>query len=444
MANETVTAPEQARPTATNRVLRYITRSINKANMEAASGRVARIRAARPEVDQNGLVWLLIKNKCWQAGGVGAVTSSTSLVPGLGTLVALTFGVATDIGLTFKLQAELVLEVAAAYGHDLSDEEKQRIVMVVTGASAGANQALQVAGRQVAKAATSKLAQKSVVKAIPVIGVAASAGTNVVTTYLIGQRAKAYFSLGPNEMVDMGKSVQAITGVDQERLANLLTQTTERTWELVSSTGQAVGGSVVVAGQSTGEVIVVNAGKVSRIANKAGTGVVEGVSTVTGAAVTLRDQTVNSVTLMAASARKTSVETGQWAAEALAERVRTAADQAYQTGKRVGDGLVTRAEETAGSVYDAGKWMAESLSSGVGKVNRAGRQARRRISAGAGAAVKVARTARKSGSIALGKMRRQIRKKKKRTGKAKESLPSETDTLSKTQIDPADDSLSQK
>lgn len=183
-------------------ITEYITNAISDADEAAAAERVARLCENRPEAGAEELVQILIRNKYLQTGAVGAVTSGASLVPGLGTMMALTFGVAADIGMTFKMQAELVLEVAAAYEHLLNPEEKRRVILLVTGISAGANHLLEKAGEQIAKKATERLARKSVTRAIPVIGVAASGGSNMLTTYIIGQRADAYFSRGPEAVGD--------------------------------------------------------------------------------------------------------------------------------------------------------------------------------------------------------------------------------------------------
>lgn len=245
--------------TLSDRVAGYLVNVINNADEQAAIKRVATLRQQYPQANSDTLAELLIKEKCRQTGTVGAVTSGASVIPGLGTVAALTFGVAADIGLTFKLQAELVLEVAAAYDHPLSDTEKQRVVMVITGISASTNQLLSKVGREIAEQATERLASKSVTKAIPILGVAASAGVNILSTYLIGQRAKAYFGLGPEAMGDWAETTRALTGVDTRPLTAWLVETTENSWKLVSQQMRSAKGVMLTAGKSLGEVVVVGA-----------------------------------------------------------------------------------------------------------------------------------------------------------------------------------------
>jgi uncharacterized protein (DUF697 family) len=259
--------------------------AIDKVDEEAARERVAALREAQPEATPDELVEALIKQKCMQTGAVGAVTSGASVIPGVGTAASLTFGVAADIGMTFKLQAELVLEIAAVYGRELNPTEKRNVVMLVTGISAGAEQLLKNVGTRVAEKATERLARKSVTKAIPVLGVAASAGANVLSTYIIGRRAQAYFSLGPEAMGDWGESVRAITGVDERKFSAWLIETTDRSWKLAGSSAQSAAAVVIVAGKSIGEVIVVGADKVGEAAAGVGKGIARGAGTAAGAVV---------------------------------------------------------------------------------------------------------------------------------------------------------------
>jgi uncharacterized protein (DUF697 family) len=186
--------------------------------------------------------------------------------------------------MTFKLQAELVLELASLYGHPLTPDEKRRAILVVTGISAGANQILSKVGKEVAERATQQLAERAVVKAIPFIGVAASAGINIVSTYIIGRRAQAYFNLGPERMQSWSESLRAISGVDERKLTDWLVETSDDTWELVSRGVESAGQAVVVAGKSTGKVIVLGSTAAVRGVTGAGSKIWGGLGAVAGAA----------------------------------------------------------------------------------------------------------------------------------------------------------------
>jgi hypothetical protein len=248
----------------------YIIRAINDVDEAVVAERVAKIQAAQPGASPEELSNSLIKHKCLQAGAVGAVTSALSMAPGGGTLVTITFGVAADLSLTLKMQAELVLEIAIVYNRRLRRAEKRQVILFVTGLSAAGDQLLTQAGVAIAKRASERLAAKSVEKAMPVLSVAASAGKNILTTYIVGKRAQAYFSLGPEAVADWDDSFRAITGIDARQLTAWLIETTERSWQLVRRQLQAVTTATIVAGQSAGDVVVVESDKMSQQLARAG------------------------------------------------------------------------------------------------------------------------------------------------------------------------------
>jgi hypothetical protein len=197
---------------------------VSDVDIEAASERVRKLAEEFPEASPQELSQKLIREKCQRTGAVGAATSGTGLIPGLGTAAALTLGVAADIGATFKLQAELVLEIAAVYSYPLTEQEKQQVVMLITGLSVGTAALARRAGQTAAFKIGERFTGRAFLKALPVVGVIGSAGTNVLSTYIIGQRADAYFRLGPEAVGSWGDSVRAITGVDERKIGHWLAE----------------------------------------------------------------------------------------------------------------------------------------------------------------------------------------------------------------------------
>lgn len=275
--------PETTQSGLVDGLMDYLQKAISSADEQAAANRVIAARRKNPVATDEALAERLIKQKCLQTGMVGAVTTGTAVIPGLGTLAALTFGVAADIALTFKMQAELVLELAAVYRHELNPQEKRNTILLVTGVSAGANRLLSRTGTRIAERASQRLAERSIVKAIPVLGVAASAGTNMLTTYVIGRRAQAYFMLGPEGVEDWSESVRAVTGMDERKLVGWLTEAAENGWELVRGMPQDVAGAVIAAGKSAGELMLVGAGKARNMIVGAGKAAARGAGTAAGA-----------------------------------------------------------------------------------------------------------------------------------------------------------------
>lgn len=272
-------SPSGKQRSIADQLLQVILKAVGEADARAAAEHVAALRARHPDAVPDELAQILIKERCFQTGAIGAITSGAMLVPGLGTLTSLTFGVAADITMTYRIQAELVLEIAAAYQYELSPSEKRTAVLLVSGISAGASTVLRKAGREIADRASRRLVQKALTKALPVLGVAASAGTNIVSTYIIGRRAQAYFSLGPDAVGDWGESIRAITGLDERELIAWLAETTERTWSAAEEGARDLTDAIVVAGKSAGEVVVVHAARAGDAIIDAGSSVVGGAGT---------------------------------------------------------------------------------------------------------------------------------------------------------------------
>ena len=231
-----------------NTLLDKIFGVINDVDLEAASKRVEARRKEKPEASPSEIVQILISEKSKKTGAVGAVTSGAGVIPGVGTAAAMTLGVVADVAATFKLQAELVLEIAAAYDYPLTESEKQQIVMVITGLSAGTAALTRKAGQSVAVRVGEKLAatsaQKAFTKALPIVGVIASAGTNVLSTYIIGQRADAYFRLGPDAVGSWGDSLRTISGVDERKVTSWLTESGRSAGRAVTVGAGAIVGTV--------------------------------------------------------------------------------------------------------------------------------------------------------------------------------------------------------
>lgn len=232
---------------------------IHDVDIAAAAERVKALKEKYPSETPEQLSQRLIRDKLQRTGAVGAATSGAGLIPGIGTAAALTLGVAADIGATFRYQAELVLEIAAVYDYPLTESEKQHLVLLITGLSAGSSALARKAGAKIATEVGERFAEKAVLKALPIVGVIASAGTNALSTYLIGQRADAYFRLGPEAVPTWADSLRAVTGVDERKIGDWLAESGK-------SAGEAIAfgaGKVGEAGRAAGEAVMSGAGRMA-------------------------------------------------------------------------------------------------------------------------------------------------------------------------------------
>ncbi|MCB0189410.1 MAG: hypothetical protein KDE31_34300 [Caldilineaceae bacterium] len=261
--------------------------TMTHADEEEALTRVQTLRQKFPQATTDELAEKLIRHKCIQAGAIGAVTASPTMIPGLGTVVALTFGTAVDIRMMYKLQGELVLELINLYAPTLALENKRNVLMVVTGISIGANRVLSEGGQELAAKATQRLSVRlggTVAEEVAedatigifaksvstVLGVATAAGINMVTTYTIGRRAQAYLKQGPEAMEDWTTSMRAITGVDERKLLAWLMEATRNSWQEVRRHSTDWVGKIGEAGQSAKEIYVIQASKTGETVLEAG------------------------------------------------------------------------------------------------------------------------------------------------------------------------------
>lgn len=151
------------------------------------------------------------------AAASGGATALSSVIPGLGTAVAMVGGASADIVVCMKFQIEMVMELATVYGHDITREEGKNLCFVVAGVGA-LNQAAVEGGKKAAGEAAQRMireylkgsalvavkeifkkvgvvfARKSLEKAAPLgIGVVLSAGANKVLTVFVGNQTRDYF-----------------------------------------------------------------------------------------------------------------------------------------------------------------------------------------------------------------------------------------------------------
>lgn len=232
---------------------------IHDVDIAAAAERVKALREKYPDETPEQLSQRLIRDKLQRTGAVGAVTSGAGLIPGIGTAAALTLGVAADIGATFRYQAELVLEIAAVYDYPLTESEKQHLVLLITGLSAGSSALARKAGEAITIELGERFAEKAIMKALPIVGVIASAGTNALSTYIIGQRADAYFRLGPEAVPTWTDSLRAVTGVDERKIGDWLAESGKSAGEAIAFGAGKVGG----AGRAAGEAVMSGAGRMA-------------------------------------------------------------------------------------------------------------------------------------------------------------------------------------
>ena len=151
------------------------------------------------------------------AMGVGVGTGLPGVIPGLGQAVAILGGATADTVAVMKLQVDMCMGLAAAYGYDISSEDGKHLAFLIAatgsvqhagaeavtrvGSRAGVNmlrQYLKGGALQATKQAFGRVGvaftRKAVEKAIPFgVGAVVGGSTNYAITRFVGYQAKHWF-----------------------------------------------------------------------------------------------------------------------------------------------------------------------------------------------------------------------------------------------------------
>jgi uncharacterized protein (DUF697 family) len=157
----------------------WLVRLIDQVDLVKAETVVRRLQQQYPNEQPSEIAHRLMVDKALLAGGTGF---ASSLVPG--AAVAL---LAVDFTATLLLQAEMVYQIACAYGLDLQDPVRKGEILAIFGLSLGSSQILNMGVNYAAKAGL------SVLQNVPVAGAVIGASTNAVMLYALGYGACRFY-----------------------------------------------------------------------------------------------------------------------------------------------------------------------------------------------------------------------------------------------------------
>ncbi|AFZ34420.1 hypothetical protein Sta7437_0832 [Stanieria cyanosphaera PCC 7437] len=141
--------------------------------------KVEQLQAKHPQETNNQIAHRLIVAKSWQAGRLGILTN---IIP---PIAAALLGI--ELIATAKLQAEMVYEIAAAYGLDLEEPTRRGEVLALFGLSLGTN--FFKTGL-------------SFIEILPGIGPAVGASTNAAILYVLGQTTCRFYE-GKSQAIEV-------------------------------------------------------------------------------------------------------------------------------------------------------------------------------------------------------------------------------------------------
>lgn len=143
---------------------------LGQVDVEKVRSRVGQVQLKYPQETPRQLAHRLMVKKAWEAGKIGLITN---VIP---PMAAALLGI--ELVATMKLQADMVYEIAAAYGLDLQEPDRRGEVLAIFGLSMGGY--------------LLKLGL-SFVEIIPGIGPVVGASANALLLYSLGHAARQFY-----------------------------------------------------------------------------------------------------------------------------------------------------------------------------------------------------------------------------------------------------------
>ena len=171
----------------------WLVRIVDRVDVVKAQEAVQQLKQKHPNQSPSQIAHHLMLEKSFYAGGIGLVTS---LVPGV---AAATLGV--DLMTTTLLQAEMVYQIAAAYGMDLQDPARKGEVLAIFGLALGGSRAIK--------------AGLGLLRTLPAAGAAIGASANAVMLYSLGYAACRFYQAKQNPLTS--KETLSATQAESEK-----------------------------------------------------------------------------------------------------------------------------------------------------------------------------------------------------------------------------------
>jgi uncharacterized protein (DUF697 family) len=188
----------------------WLVKLVEQVDVVKAETEVRRLQQQYPNEKAGEIAHRLMLDKAFVAGGMGFASGS---VPG--AAVAL---FAVDLVATCALQAEMIYQIACAYGLDLRDPARKGEALAIFGLSLGGSQALKAGAGYAMKAGLVFL------ESIPFAGSAIGASANAAMIYALGYAACRFYEAKINPLTSQAtlaasqaeSSLYLTTAIEQE------------------------------------------------------------------------------------------------------------------------------------------------------------------------------------------------------------------------------------
>lgn len=177
----TTTAGEAVNYIGNNWLIRRVSRFLNlgwlvgatsDVDLLKAEAEVRKLQQEHPNESPSQIAHRIMVEKAKSAGGIGL---ATSIIPGAALAL-----LAVDLAATTRLQAEMVHQIAAAYGLDLKDPARKGEILGIFGLGLGGSRLLKAAGL-------------GLLRNIPIAGAVIGASSDATMLYSLGYAACRFY-----------------------------------------------------------------------------------------------------------------------------------------------------------------------------------------------------------------------------------------------------------
>ncbi|MEG4319155.1 MULTISPECIES: hypothetical protein, partial [unclassified Microcoleus] len=192
----------------------WLANAIDAVDVVNAEAQVRELKRQYPHEKPQEIAHHLMVEKALLAAGTGL---ASSLVPGVALALA-----GMDLAAMTALSAELVYQIAAAYGMDLRSSDRKKEVVAIFGLSLGSNLAIE--------------AGVTLVSNIPLAGAAINASASAAMIYAMGYGACRFYEahLNSSEIETKLEDLQEVLQAESEEyLEKAIAQETVMDWILV-------------------------------------------------------------------------------------------------------------------------------------------------------------------------------------------------------------------
>lgn len=151
--------------------LDWLVGAADSVDLAKAEAGVRKLQQEHPQESPSQIAHRIMVEKAVYAGGIGLVSS---ILPGQAAMMF-----ALDLAATTKLQAEMIYQIAAAYGLDLKDPSRKGEVLTIFGLGLGGSRALK--------------AGLGLIRNVPLAGAAIGASSNAAMLYSLGYAACRFY-----------------------------------------------------------------------------------------------------------------------------------------------------------------------------------------------------------------------------------------------------------